>query len=186
LVIGATQSLKEMPNIVCDKSAFPEPVVVNEEEEAEEPKYSIAGETCVVTLIDEKRTVKGNAEFSLKFYGLTFLFETREKLETFCANPKKYMAEVFHTYHHRILIIGGRLTGKKELAKRLSAFFESEIVEFATLNEETRKRVPLKEDEEKNDAEGETAQPEEPPKPEDPETKADEEEKPDGGGGEEG
>jgi shikimate kinase len=46
---------------------------------------------------------------------------------------------VFHTHHHRILIVGGRFTGKKELAKRLSAFFESEIVDFPTLLEETQK-----------------------------------------------
>jgi hypothetical protein len=73
------------------------------------------------------------------------------------------MFEVFHTYDHRILIVGGRLTGKKELAKRLSIFFESEIVEFPTLLEETRKRVPVKEDEDMHETagskpEGESAQ----------------------------
>jgi hypothetical protein len=72
----------------------------------------------------------------------------------FCANPKKYMFEVFHTYHHRILIVGGPLTGKTELAKRLSMFFESEIVEFPMLLEETRQRVPVKEDEDMHEKDG--------------------------------
>lgn len=154
IVIDATESLNEMSNIVCDKTSvlvpchYPEPVVVNEEEEQEEPKYGPVGENCVVSLVDEKRTVKGQPEHSVKFYGYTFTFETKEKLEKFVADPKKYMLEVFHTYHHRILIVGGRMTGKKEMAKRLSEYFDTEIVDFETLIDETRKRIPPKEDEE--------------------------------------
>jgi YHS domain-containing protein len=127
--------------LVLVPCAFPNPVVVIEEEEREEPKFSVLGETCVVTLVDEKRTVKGKAETSVTFYGFTFLFGTTEKLETFCADPAKYLLEVYHTYHHKILIVGGRLTSKKEVARRLAEFFESELVDFHTLIEETRLRT---------------------------------------------
>jgi hypothetical protein len=79
--------------LVLVPCAFPSPVVVTEEEEREEPKVSVLDETCVVTLVDEKGTVKRKAETSVTFYGFTSLFETTEKLETFCADPAKYLVE---------------------------------------------------------------------------------------------
>ena len=108
-------------------------VLPNEEEEPEEPKYSPIGENCVVTLIEEKRIVKGLSDFSVKFYGYTFLFETREKMEKFSSDPRLYLQEVYHTYHQRVLIIGDSVSGKKTMVDRLSKYFEIEVVEFDKL-----------------------------------------------------
>lgn len=166
VIVDATQPLNEMSNIVCDKTsilvpcAYPDPIEINEEEERPEPKYSPCGENCVVTLVDEKRTVKGSPEISLLFYGFTFQFETKEKMKLFADDPLHYLLEVYHTYHHRVLLLGPRLCGKKTMAKQLSEYFESEIVDFETLVHETRLRIPRKEEEEEVETPTDSEKPE--------------------------
>ncbi|KAH0785249.1 adenylate kinase 9 [Histomonas meleagridis] len=158
IIIDATQPLKEMSNIVCDKASIIIPCIYpmknksdNEEEDIndndDEVKYSIIGEKCLVSLIDDKKTIDGNEEFTLKFNGYTFLFANNEYLERFAGNPQKYLLEFYHSYHHKILLIGGKVSGKKTIQKNLSEFFESEIVDFETLIEETKKRIPKKKEE---------------------------------------
>jgi hypothetical protein len=53
-----------------------------------------------------------------------------------------------HPGHHQVLILEGRMTLKKEFARRLPEFFESKIVDFAAFLGETRKRMPVKKEEE--------------------------------------
>lgn len=150
ILIDATQSLREMSNIICDKTSvlipavYPTPLIVNEEEEPEEPRYSPLGENCVVSLVDEKRFVKGDPKFTLKYYSFHFLFETEEKMRRFADYPVRYLQEVYHTYFRRVLIVGPKLAGKKTLAAKLAEFFDSEVVEFDRLIEEGSIRVPKK------------------------------------------
>ena len=90
------------------------------------------------TMLDEKRTVNGQPEILVKVHECTFPFETQETTEKFAVGAMKYMLEVVHTRSRRILIVSGRMTGKKEIQKT------SEIIVFETLIEETRKKIPLR------------------------------------------
>lgn len=158
IIIDATQSLKEMSNIVCDKTsclvpcAYPSPIVKNEEEDqTEEANFSPIGEFDVVSLVDEKQAVKGVQENTLKFYGFTFLFQNKENLDKFAADPRLYLKDVYHTYHQRVILVGDTVSGKKTMMQKLSEFFDIEAVDFKTLLEETEARIPLKPNEEEEE-----------------------------------
>lgn len=69
------------------------------------------------TLLDEKRTLNGQPEILVKVHGCTFPFETQETTEKFAADAMKCMLEMVHTRSRRILIVSGRMTGKKGIQK---------------------------------------------------------------------
>ncbi|EAY02403.1 hypothetical protein TVAG_206790 [Trichomonas vaginalis G3] len=165
ITIDATQSLKEMAAIVCDHASiitpavYPNPIIVNEEEEQEEPMFSPVGNKCVVSLVDDKETVEGDTKCGIKFYGFTFYFKNEDYKRKFCQHPLDYLKEVYHTYHHRIIIMGTDISGKKSVANKLSEFFDTPIVDFNTVVEETKLRIKKPsegEDEEGKSEEGKT------------------------------
>lgn len=181
ITIDATQSLKEMASIVCDHASiitpavYPSPIIVNEEEEQEEPKFSPVGNKCVVALVDDKETVVGDTKIGVKFYGFTFYFKNEDYKKKFCQHPLDYLKEVYHTYHHRIVITGTDLSGKKSVAQKLSEFFDTPIVDYATVVEETKLRIPVVKEGETEDEEktSEEMKSEEPSKEEDTKTEED-------------
>ena len=147
--IDATQSLNEMASVVCDRcsiiipTVYPSPIILNEEEEApEDPRLSPVGDKCIVSLVDDKETVVGDNKCGATFYGLTFYFKNEDYRKKFCQHPLDYLKEIYHTYHHRIIITGSSISGKKVLAQKLSEFFYTPIFVFKTVIEVTRLRIP--------------------------------------------
>ncbi len=66
---------------------------------AKKPVYSGGKERAAIRGYDsvayftEKRPVKGSVDFSLNHNGAKWLFSTQQNLETFKANPEKYMPQ---------------------------------------------------------------------------------------------
>jgi len=148
--VDATQPLKEMANIVCDKasivipSIYPIPSGGNEEEDTEEKKFSPVGENCVVSLIEDHQTIKGISKFEVIYYSLCFRFVSVEYRNKFASNPVRYLKEYYHSYHHRIVITGCPLSGKSTLANQLSNLFDTPVVGFKEIIDEISKIAPKK------------------------------------------
>ena len=156
IIVDATQSLKEMANIICDKTSiilpciYPKPIQKNEDEEHEEPKFSPVKDNCVVSLLDEHQIIKGDPQTDIIFYGFTFRFQNIEKRNKFSSNPINYLQPFYHSYHQRIILTGVSQSGKKTISKLLSNFFDIKLIDFNIILEEAKK-LNIKKSNDNND-----------------------------------